>query len=83
MVATTPVSYTHLHGKRHLVVVVLAEIRVQLHIIEKIMHPAHVPLERKAQAVVLRLARHLGPGRGFLRDHPGARIPAGEAGRCV
>ena len=32
------------HGKRHFIVIITAEIRVQLHVFEEIVHPAHVPL---------------------------------------
>ena len=36
----------------HLVVVEFAEVRVQLHVLQEIMHPAHVPLEGEAQAAL-------------------------------
>ena len=35
------------HGECHLVVIKLAEIRIQLHVLQKIMHPSHVPLKGK------------------------------------
>ena len=68
------------HGKCHQVVGSLPEIGVQLHIFSKIVHPAHVPLQAEAQAVVLHLARHLGPCGGLLRDHHRPRISPQDHG---
>ena len=47
---------------------VMAEIRVALHVIEEIIHPAHIPLEVKAESSVILIAGNLRPCRGFLRD---------------
>ena len=64
----------------HAVVVVLAEIGVQLHVFQEIVHPAHVPLEGETQAVHLRVVRHLGPGGGLLGDHHSAAVAAAQHG---
>ena len=54
----------------HLVVVEFAEVRVQLHILQEIVHPAHVPLEGKAQSAFLRIVGDKRPCGGFLsNDH--------------
>ena len=68
------------HGKCHHVMRVLAEQRIQLHVLRKVVHPAHVPFQGKAQAVVLRLARHLRPCRGLLGNHQRTRVPAQQNG---
>ncbi len=68
------------HGKGHEVMGSFAEIRVQLHIFQEIIHPAHIPLERKSQAVPFRLIRHLRPGGGFLRNHHHAGVASPQAG---
>ena len=47
---------------------VMAEIRVALHVIEEIIHPAHIPLEVKAESSVILIAGNLRPCCGFLRD---------------
>ena len=55
--------------KRDLVMHVLAEERVGRHVAQHVVHPAHVPLEVKAQAADrARLCDH-GPGGGLLGDH--------------
>ena len=51
------------HGKGHLVMVVLAEIRIQLHIVAEVVHPSHVPLEGKTESVIFHIPRDLGPCR--------------------
>ena len=33
----------------------LAEIGIQLHIFQEVMHPAHIPFQGEAQTVILRL----------------------------
>ena len=40
-------------AESHPVVVIFAEIGIQLHVLQKIVHPAHVPLKGKAQSVLL------------------------------
>ena len=56
------------HAEGQLVMGAASVDRILLHIIDKVVHPAHVPLIVKAQAVVLHLARDLRPGCGFLCD---------------
>ena len=51
------------HRKGHPIVVVLAEIRIQLHVVEEVMHPAHVPLVGEVQSVFLRCSGHARPCR--------------------
>ena len=47
------------------------------HVAEEVVHPAHVPLKREAEAVLVQIAGHAGPRRGLLRDHDRAgREPA-------
>ena len=36
----------------HLIVVEFSEIWIQFHVLQEIMHPAHVPLEGEAQAAL-------------------------------
>ena len=62
------------HGERHLVVIVFAEVRVALLIFQKIIHPAHVPLEVKAKTAVFRIACDHRPCRGFFRNHNRTRL---------
>ena len=57
------------HRKGHPVVVELTEIRIQLHVLNEVMHPSHIPLHGESQAVILRNIRHLRPCGGFLGDH--------------
>ena len=64
------------HGECHLIVVVLAEIWIQLHILKEIMHPTHIPLHRKSKTVILCLACHLRPCCGLLCNHHQPRITA-------
>ena len=66
--------------KCHHVVGILSEIRIQLHVLCKIMHPAHVPLQAEAQSVVFRRTGHLRPCRGLFRDHHRALVPAKDNG---
>ena len=64
------------HGECHLVMVVFAEIGIQLHVLQEVVHPSHVPLQGESQAVVLRLAGNLRPCGGFLGDHHCSVIPS-------
>ena len=68
------------HGKGHKIVRPVAEIGVQLHILQEVIHPSHIPLEGKAQSVIFRNVRYLGPCGGFLRNHHHARISSQQAG---
>ena len=63
------------HAEGQLIIVVAAEKRIIAHIAQKIIHPAHVPLIIKAQALILYVACDLRPGRGFLCDQYRA-VPA-------
>jgi len=49
---------------------------VTLHIAQRVVHPAHVPLHAEAQAVGMHGARYPGPGRGLFGDH----VHVGELG---
>ena len=65
------------HGKGHAVMIVFAEIGIQLHIFAEIVHPSHIPFEGEMQSPFLDGARHLGPCRGFLRNgHHAGEGPA-------
>ena len=57
------------HGEGHVVVVVTTEEGVHLQIMTYVIHPAHVPLQVKAQAAYLGGMGHLGPRGGLLRHH--------------
>ena len=59
-------------SERHLVVVVFAEIRVQLHVLQEIVHPSHIPLKGKAKTLVLRFPGDFRPCGGLFRDDNGA-----------
>ena len=48
--------------------VILTEIRIQLHIFAEIVHPSHVPLKGKIKSTVFYLTGYLGPGGRFLRN---------------
>ena len=56
------------HGKGHIVMRAAPHNGIQLHVLAEIMHPAHVPFERKAQAFGADFAGHLRPCRGLLGD---------------
>ena len=56
------------HTEGQLPVVVMTEIWIALHVIQKIVHPAHVPLEVKSKSAVVLVAGDLRPGRGLLCD---------------
>ena len=51
------------HRKSHLIMMLFSEIWIQLHVFEKIMHPAHVPFQAESKSIVLRLSGHLRPRR--------------------
>ena len=56
------------HTECHLVVVELTEIWIQLHVIQEVMHPAHVPLVSKAKTIIFRCFCNLRPCCGFFRN---------------
>ena len=68
------------HAEGQLPVVVVAEIGIALHIAQEVVHPSHVPLIVKSQAVVLHVAGDLGPGRGLLGDEDGSVLSLLEDG---
>ena len=68
------------HGEGKPVVVEAAEIGVQAHIIDGIMHETHIPLEGKAQAAVFHRAGDQGEGGGFLGDGHGAGVVGQNGG---
>ncbi|MCY1401592.1 hypothetical protein D9M71_167130 [compost metagenome] len=51
------------------VVVMGAVHRVLLDVMQRVVHPAHVPFVGKAQAALLRALAYTGPCGGFLGDH--------------
>src|SRR5437867_5471053 len=59
------------HREREVVLVKAAEDGIAPEIIQRVMHPAHVPFERKAETAEIRRARDKRPGSGFFgyRDH--------------
>ena len=63
-----------LHGKCHHMMCIFPEIRIQLHILCKIMHPSHIPLQAESQSVILRVSCNLWPCSGFFCDHHRPRI---------
>ena len=67
------------HGKRELVVLKLAEVRVGGEIVQRVVHKAHVPLEAEAQPPVVRRLRHVRIGGRLLRDRHAAGM-GGEHG---
>src|SRR2546430_8068257 len=42
--------------------------RIELHVSEEVMHPAHVPFKAEPKAAKIRRARNTGPGGRFLGD---------------
>ena len=49
------------HGKCQLPIIVLPEKRIAVHIVGKIIHPAHVPLVVKPKASLFHCSGHLWP----------------------
>ncbi len=62
--------------ERQLVVVVAAVDRVLLEVVQRVVHPAHVPLESEAQAAEIRRARDARPRRRLLGRADDARLVA-------
>ena len=63
------------HGREGQELVVAGAVReVGLHVVQRIVHPAHVPLEVESQAAVGGGVRHERPRRGLLRDHHHVRV---------
>ena len=57
-----------------LVVVVLAMDRLVPHVAERVVHPAHVPLQAETQSAQVGGPRHARPGGRFLGDGEDAGI---------
>ena len=59
--------------KRQQVLVVAAVHRVELHVVQRVVHPAHIPFEVKAQATAGQIGRrraaHAGEGGGLFGNH--------------
>ena len=68
------------HGEGEPVVVEAAEIGVQAHVIDGVMHEAHIPLEAEAQAAIFHRAGDQGEGGGFLGDGHGAGVVGQNGG---
>ena len=60
------------HGESHLVMVIFSEIWIQLHILQEIIHPAHIPLKSKAQPAIIHVFGHTRPCGRLLRDQQAA-----------
>ena len=56
------------HGEGQLIVASLPEEGIRLHIGKEVVHPAHVPLQVEAQAVLLHRCGDMRPCRRLLRD---------------
>src|SRR5690606_41915238 len=63
-----------------LAVVVAAMDGIAAHIIEAVVHPAHVPLVAEAEAAIMNGARDARPGGRFLGDRGGPGILAEQLG---
>ena len=62
------------HPERELIVVIAAMNRVVGEILERVMHPAHVPLVAKTEAAQVSRLRHARPCGRFLGDREGIGI---------
>ena len=62
------------HTERQFSIMMAPEIRIILHIPQKIVHPAHIPFIIKAQTSFFDISCHLRPGCRFLRDQHCARM---------
>ena len=57
--------------------VVFAEQRVGCGVRQRVVHPAHIPLEGKPKPTAVKRG-HIAPRGGFLRDHHHIRIPVAD-----
>ena len=62
------------HRERQLVVVPPAMDRLQRDVRERVVHPAHVPLEGEPEPAAVGRPRDAGPGGRLLGDHRDARV---------
>ena len=60
------------HAEGQLPVMLVAEVRITLHVAGEIVHPSHVPFIIKAKAVLLHGAGDLRPCGRLLRDQQAA-----------
>ena len=67
-------------GEGHVVVVEGAMDRVAGEVAERVVHPAHVPLQAEAEAARVGGPGDAGPRRRLLRDHHGAGDPLVDRG---
>src|SRR5437667_10033694 len=54
------------HGEGEIVLMILAMNRVAFEVVQRVVHPAHVPFKGKAEASEIRRTRDQWPGRRFL-----------------
>ena len=60
--------------------IIFPEIRVQLHILQEIVHPAHIPFQAESQSFILHISGHLRPGCGLLCNHHGTFVASQYTG---
>ena len=53
----------------NLVVMVVAVYGILRHVVQHVVHPAHIPLQTEAEPSEINGARHLRPGGGFFCNH--------------
>ncbi len=63
------------HGEGHAVVVEFAVDGFVREIVQRVIHPAHVPFQREPQPAQIRRPGNRRPGRRFLGDHQHSRVP--------
>ena len=56
------------HAEGEIAMMMFAVYRVECHILQRVMHPAHVPLHSKTQASRIGRAGHGWPGGGFWKE---------------
>src|SRR5689334_20530879 len=61
------------HRERQLVVMEPSVDRIELEVLERIVHPSHVPLERESETTFAHRTRHAWPRRRLLGDRDRAR----------
>ena len=66
------------HRKGHFIMIILAEIRIKLHIIKEIMHPAHIPLHGKVQTTIFCFSSHHRPCGRLLCHHNCSLVASGD-----
>ena len=62
------------HGKCHLIMIVFTEIWIQFHVIQKIMHPSHIPFITEIQSIFFDWTCHFRPCCRLLCNHYNTRI---------